>query len=105
MRKLMFALTALTSLLLLNYIAKRFGDLVAAVERSARDRARPAGRNVQQIFEILPVIKVEDLKKGRREHLEAQERIEELKQERWERFMAAAQRINRLVDPQGHGEF
>ncbi len=31
---------------------------------SGRQRPRPAGRNVQQIFESLPVIKVEDLKKG-----------------------------------------
>lgn len=36
----------------------------AADDATGQQRPRPAGRNVQQIFESLPVIKVEDLKKG-----------------------------------------
>ena len=36
----------------------------AADDATGSQRTRPPGRNVQQIFESLPVIKVEDLKKG-----------------------------------------
>ncbi len=39
-------------------------DDATAPQSGGGQRARPAGRNVQQIFESLPVIKVEDLKKG-----------------------------------------